>query len=58
MPLLFSLLSAMIVCGLIWMARRQPAQSFGDWWNAEGLPICMIVTVLAFAIGAGLSFWR
>lgn len=35
-----------VVCAIIRLARQRQAVTFGKWWDMEGLPLFLILTVL------------
>lgn len=48
-PLLFYLFGCpFIVTWLIWTQRKGRCWPFGKWWDAEGLPIYLVIVVVAF----------
>lgn len=41
---------AMVVCVFIWMARAYLHPTFGRWWDAEGMGLMIVLTILFFAV--------
>lgn len=58
MALGISIAAAFALTVLVWRVwRRDRWQPFGRWWNAEGIGICILLTILVLALGTRFGLW-